>query len=135
MVGEVPAGELVERYVYEHPDTFISLDRVGTAHGEHLFGLRLAGESMEPWMFDGDVAICSSVQSVQVGDDVALYQQATGHSTVKRLTGLNQRKRTIHLTPLNPHPRFQPFHVEMQPEDQLRRVLYVWRDVQQPREP
>lgn len=129
VVGEIPAGALVERYVAEHPEEFVPLDPASLGQeGDILFGLRVDGDSMiGAGILPGDIAICSSYQQVQVGDDVAFYQHETGKSTIKRLTLLNIRQRYAQLTPI--HPTLRPFRVELKPGDQLKKVLRVWRDL------
>lgn len=127
VVGQIAAGSLVSQYAVEHAEEFAPLDPIGLgATGDQLFGLRVEGQSMEPWMVEGDIAICSAFQTPSVGDDVVFYQYATGESTIKRLDALNAKSRKLRLRPIN--PLFEPFIVDWTREDQLKRVLAVWRD-------
>ncbi len=128
VVSRIAAGALVQHYATEHPEHWLPLSerKLGLAPGDVLFGLTVAGDSMEPWMIEGDVAVCSGVQSVQVGYDVAFYQHDTGESTIKRLERYNRRDDLLRLRPVN--PKYEPFNIELAEGDQVHRVVYLWRD-------
>ena len=128
VVGRIAAGRLIAQYAAEHADDFIPLDpaQIIRGEGDLLFGLRITGDSMWPWMIEGDVAICSAFQIPDVGDDVCFYQYKTGESTIKRLDAMNRKSGQARLRPLN--PLYDTFIVNMTHEDQLKRVVGVWRD-------
>jgi SOS-response transcriptional repressor LexA len=129
VVSRIAAGVLIEQFVQEQPEETIPFDATELARyqGDTVFGLRIDGDSMLPWMWHGDVAICSAVRSVQVGDDVAVYRYATGKSTIKRLDAWNQKTHVIRLRPLNPEQ--DPFSLELRQGDQVKRVIGVYRDL------
>lgn len=131
VVSHIEAGLMslyeVERYAEEHiPITQETLARTG----ESLFGLRLVGDSMYPYMQEGDVAICSPVRTPEVGHDVAFYRQSTGESTVKRLNALDRKRHRARLLPLNPD--YDPITVSLEPGDQLAVVVGLFRDTSRP---
>lgn len=127
VVGHIEAGQLVERYTNEHTEEYIQFDASEIAPpGDLLFGLRIKGRSMEQWMFEGDVAICSATQEARPGDDVCFYQFQTGESTVKRLDRYDKQAGRIDLRPMN--PLFQKFSAELEQGDQIKKVVGIWRD-------
>ncbi|MEL7169867.1 MAG: XRE family transcriptional regulator, partial [Bacteroidota bacterium] len=120
IVGEIAAGALIESYVTRHPDTYLPLsaDEL-SAPGDTVFGLEVHGHSMTPWMWPGDVAVCSSAKGIEVGDDVAVYQAATGESSLKRLERFDRRRGEIKLRPMN--PQMEAFLLKLDPGDQVKR--------------
>lgn len=132
IVGEIAAGALIESYVTRHPDTYLPLsaDEL-SAPGDTVFGLEVHGHSMTPWMWPGDVAVCSSSKGIEVGDDVAVYQAATGESSLKRLDRFDRRRGEIKLRPLN--PQMESFLMKLDPGDQVKRVIGLWRDLRKRR--
>ena len=127
ILGEIPAGPLTERYVAEHVEEYAPIDTAAAIRGEQLFGLRVTGYSMFPYMMPGDVAVCSAVASVNVGDDVAVWIEDRHESTIKRLTAKDPKRRRVQLTPLNPEE--VSFRVDLSSEDRICKVRYLWRDV------
>lgn len=126
VVSRIRAG-LMSLYEVEHHTTeTIPVSTSLARAGEALFGLRIEGDSMSPFMLPADVAICSTVRSYEVGDDVAFYRQASGESTVKRLDALDPKTRRARLRPLN--PEYAPLTVEIEPGDQLAVVVAVFRE-------
>ena len=70
--------------------------------------------------------VLASISVPDVGDDVCFYQYKTGESTIKRLDAMNRKSGQARLRPLN--PLYDTFIVNMTHEDQLKRVVGVWRD-------
>ena len=127
VVSRIEAGQLVQYWVAEHPDEWLSLDpeTLGTSPGDQLFGLVVSGDSMEPWMYPGDIAVCSTIRSVYPGCDVVFYRYTTGDSTVKRLVQLDRQGRRLQLAPLN--PTHDLINIELEPHDQVYRVIALIR--------
>lgn len=128
IVSSVPSGPMQLFDVMEHPDETVPIDAASLApRGDRLFGLRVdpQTDSMEPWIYGGDIVVCSTVQSVEVGDDVVLFQYHSGESTIKRLTALNRPKRYVQLMPMN--PRYDPFRVDLSEGDSIHKVLLTVR--------
>ncbi len=127
VVGSIAAGALVERYTSEHAEPHVRIDAGSLARpSDLLFGLRISGRSMEQWMFEGDVAICSATQEARRGDDVCVYQFSTGESTVKRLERIDRRARRIDLRPVN--PAYRSFTMTLEENDQVKKIVGLWRD-------
>ncbi len=127
VVTRVAAGQLVQHWVAEHPDEWLILapESLGAAPNDQLFGLRVSGDSMEPWMYPGDIVVCSAVRSVHPGCDVVYYSYLTGESTIKRLVMLDRPGRRLKLAPLNPTHELIEVHLE--PHDQIYRVVALIR--------
>ena len=127
VVSRIRAGLMslyeVERYAEE---TIPVSEGLIARPGERLFGLRVEGDSMSPFVLPGDVVVCSTVRSVEVGDDVAYYRQSTGESTVKRLDALDRKTGRVRLRPLN--PEFDTLVMQIEPGDQMALVVAVFRE-------
>jgi SOS-response transcriptional repressor LexA len=132
VVSRIRAGLMslyeVERYAEE---TIPVSEALIARPGERLFGLRVEGDSMSSYILPGDVVICSTVRTVEVGDDVAYYRQSTGESTVKRLDALDRKTGRARLRPLN--PEYDPFTVQVERGDQLALVVAVFRETKRQR--
>ena len=127
VVSRIAAGQLVQHWVAEHPDEWLSLDpeTLGTSPADQLFGLVVSGDSMEPWMYPGDIVLCSTVRSVYPGCDVVYYRYLTGDSTIKRLVMLDRQNRRLQLAPLN--PTHDLINIQLEQHDQIYRVVALFR--------
>lgn len=127
VVSAIAPGATVQKHVAAHAEEFIAL-RDDSEYGAAgaFFGLRVRGRSMEPWMYEGDVAICSMHEPAEVGQDVCFYRYATGQSIIGRLGALDQEAGTLRLWPL--HPGFGSTTFGVEPQDEIKKVVGLWRD-------
>jgi repressor LexA len=81
VLGEVPAGQPIE--AFEHVEEYIDLYPSFAKYGE-LFGLRVKGNSMEPNILSGDIAVVLKQDYCDSGDVAVVRVNAT-EVTVKQV--------------------------------------------------
>ena len=96
----VQAGDMTEyddRYPYPGcSDEYISTDLTG----EHIFALRVKGESMSPKFLDGDIVIVNPDAQVDNGDYVIVKDVVNSETMLKQLKKYSNDLLVLH--PLNP---------------------------------
>lgn len=128
VVSRIRAGLGGLYEIEHHAETRLSMRPEDVSlPGDSPFGLVIEGDSMAPYMIEGDIVVCSPFRKFEVGDDVAVYRQATGESTVKRVGGHEKGSRRIKLQPLNPD--YEPFVTTLQPGDQVAVVIALYRNL------
>lgn len=112
--GEViPFDNEVEEYVlfpYKH---------------KNCVALRVQGDSMIPFIEDGDVVLVDLVKRPNQGDIVAVRTKA-GEQFIKKLMVVERNKRTFHLFSLNPAYPLRAFNFEE--VETVKKVVMVLKD-------
>ena len=115
VVGMVAAG-----YPHFADEEILDFEEVSpelAARGE-LFGLRVTGQSMEPMIMDGDIAIVRRQDDAENGDTVVAKVNGD-EATVKKL-----RRSTDMLTLVPINPTFEPlFYTPQQVEELPVRII------------
>lgn len=102
VLGRIPAGIPIE--AIEDIEDWEDYPVSDTIRGRQYFGLRVAGDSMEPEYRDGDVLIIQQQDTCNSGDDCAVMVNGDD-ATFKRV---RLQENGLTLQPLNPkyNPRF-----------------------------
>lgn len=96
ILGSVPAGTPIE--AIEEVEEYIDFYPRFVKHGE-LFGLRVTGDSMEPDIREGDIAIVEKQDFADSGDVVIVRVNGEDEVTVKKI---KKSATGIMLIPTNP---------------------------------
>lgn len=100
LLSWVQAGEMTgydDRYPYPGcSDEYISTD----IKGEHLFALRVKGESMSPKFLEGDIVIVNPDAQVNSGDFIVVKDMINQETMLKQLKKYSNNLMILH--PLNP---------------------------------
>ena len=102
VLGRIPAGIPIE--AIEDIEDWEDYPVSDTIRGRQYFGLKVAGDSMEPEYRDGDVLIIQQQDTCNSGDDCAVMVNGDD-ATFKRV---RRQENGLTLQPLNPkyNPRF-----------------------------